>query len=82
MSFNFSGVKNLVFTSSLEKSKNRTNNQYVNDLKIFEKADRGCDGSYFLTNEKYEKLSEYTKQEMSQYTKFRTGCVSISKNIL
>lgn len=81
MSFDFSGVKNLVFTSSFEKAKNRTNLEYENDKKIFEKANRGCDGSYFLTNEEYKKLSEYTKQEMSQYTKFRNSCVSISQSL-
>lgn len=79
MSFDFS--KNLLFTTSFEKAKNRTELEYKNDQEIFKKADRGYNGDYILNKTDYNKLSEKTKQELSQYTKFHNEYISISKSL-
>lgn len=79
MSFNFN--KNLIFTTSFEKAKNRTESEYKNDQQILKNADRGFNGDYLLNKTDYNLLSEKTKQELSQYTKFHNEYISISKSL-
>ena len=66
---------------SIPKVQNRTSEEYKNDKQIFEEAERGHNGCYFLTKEDYNKLSKQTQQELLTYTTYRGKYVSISQTL-